>query len=68
MEMRGAGFVEIPSEIAMMGIAGWRGATAHEGWLVPGGMTVVCGAQILAKKDKYHIDDRPRFTTISASW
>jgi hypothetical protein len=59
---------EIPGKIAIMGIAGWHGAMAHEGWLVSAGRTSVCGTLLFAEKDQYHIDGRPRFPATSSSW
>jgi hypothetical protein len=31
----------------------------HEGWLVPGGMTIVCSTKTPAKKDKNLVDGQP---------
>ena len=39
-----------PSEIATLRNAGWHGAIAHEGRLVPGGPTLICEMRIYAKK------------------
>jgi hypothetical protein len=49
------------------GIAGSHGAMPHEGWLVPGGMTIICGTKIFAKKIRILLTAEPlslKFITV----